>query len=160
MPPPEEVRSRTRSRPVSTRLCSLWPLASFRLRPRSPSRMVPVGLAHQGAQSWHPSGALTGFVGWLDVSVPFSRSRSAAPAGDRREYWPLPTFPGLRTTPSPRHLESEAPSPKPVRGSKASERPRDGRSANSRGPAVSRVCSKQRPPPSSSGSVIVRRGAA
>ena len=63
--------------------------------------MAPVGLAHQGAQSWHPSGALTGFVGWLDVSVPFSRSRSAAPAGDRREHWPLPTFPGLRTTPSP-----------------------------------------------------------
>lgn len=81
---------------------ALWlvPLASFHLQPRSPSRMAAVGLAHQRAQTWHPRRGTYRFLsdGWIFLCHSPGQPHLL---GTMREQWPLPTFPGLRTTPLP-----------------------------------------------------------
>ena len=78
---------------------ALWlvALASFHLQPRSPSRMAAVRLAHQRAQTWHPSRGTYRFLsdGWLFLCHSPGQPHLL---GTMREQWPLPTFPGLRTT--------------------------------------------------------------
>lgn len=82
------------------------PPASFHLQPRSPSRMAAVGLAHQRAQTWHLRRSTYRFLsdGWIFLCHSPGQPHLL---GTMREQWPLPTFPGLRTT-RPQHLKSEA----------------------------------------------------
>lgn len=63
--------------------------------------MAPVGLAHQEPRAGTRVGALTGFIKWLDVSVPFSRSRSAASAGNKEGAPASADFPWTEDHPLP-----------------------------------------------------------
>lgn len=87
--------------------------------------MAPVGLAYSGAQSWHPSrGHLHRFYQVAGVSVPFSRVKVSRICWEQGGSTGLcRPFPWTEDHPFPPTSESEAPSPKPVLGSKAFRAP-------------------------------------